>query len=100
MMVAAAIDLAGSWTTFWNSVSGSLGRFSSFMAIAGMLIVVGGIFMHLWERKRGGSPGYHKLIISLVIGGILSGPTIFIPVLLTLADFIVNAMASAFGSGK
>ena len=100
MMVATAIDLAGSWTTFWNSVSGSLGSFSSFMAIIGMLIVIGAIFMHLWERKRSGqSPGYHKMIIALVIGGILAGPNIFIPVILTLADFIISAIAAALHSG-
>lgn len=93
----SSVDLAGAWTTFWSSVSGSLKGFMSTLAIVGMLLVVGSIVMYVWERRRGGQANHSKVLWTMLIGGILAGPNIFIPGILTLADYVVNAIHSAIG---
>jgi RsiW-degrading membrane proteinase PrsW (M82 family) len=89
-----AIDLAGSWNTAWTAISGSLGAFSSLLAVIGTLLVVFAIVGYIWERRRGGGGNHSKLIYTLVIGAVLSAPGVVIPALLTAIDFIVNALLS------
>ena len=93
-----SIDLAGSWTTAWTAISGPLGSFSSLMAVVGTLLVVGGLVGYIWERRRGGGGSHSKLIYTIVIGAILSAPGIVVPVLLTVVDFVVNALISLLSS--
>lgn len=92
-----SINLAGSWTTFWTKISGSLGTFTNTLALVGMLLVVGAIVAYVWERRRGGQANHSKVLWTMLVGGILAGPNIFIPGILTLADFVINAFHSAIG---
>lgn len=89
-----SINLVTSWNTAWSDVSGPLSSFTNLMAVVGSVMVVFGIVGYLWERKRGGGGNHQKLIWTIVIGAILSGPSIMIPLLLTLIDYVVNAVIS------
>jgi hypothetical protein len=96
-----AVDLAGSWTTAWTAILGPLGNFSKLMAVGGTLMVVVGLFMYLWERRRSGGGGNHqKLIYTIIVGAILSAPGVMIPVLLTFVDYLVNAIISLLQSAS
>lgn len=90
------INLVTSWNTAWNDVSGPLSSFTNLMAVIGSVMVVFGVVGYLWKRKRGGGGNHQKLIWTIVIGAILSGPSVMIPLLLTLIDYIVNAVISIF----
>jgi hypothetical protein len=91
---AASINLAGSWSTFWASTSKSIGTLTTLLTTVGMLLVIGAILKYVWERRRGGGSSPTTLLWTLLVGGVLAGPDVFIPTILTLADDVINAISS------
>lgn len=85
-------NLAGAWSSFWGAISGSAGinNLTTILAIVGMLLIVGALVKFVWDKRRGGGGNSQAVIWTMIVGGILAGPNVFIPLLLTLADFIVN----------
>jgi len=94
ILAATNVNFAGSWTSLWAKISGTLGTLTTLIATIGMLLVVGSIIGYIWERRRGGS-NHSKLIYTLLIGGILAAPTFLIPAILHLVDFLVNTIGTA-----
>ncbi len=95
---ANQVDLAKSWSTVWTDVSGATGfsKFSSLLAIVGVLLVVFSIGRYLWQRRTGQSQHQHVLW-TLVVGGVLVLPDVLIPALLAIADVIINAIINILG---
>lgn len=95
IIATSSINFASSWTTFWSSISGSLGKLPTLLGIIGMLLVVAAILTYLWERRRGGGGGGHqKILWTILVGAILAAPSVVIPAILTIVDFIANVIAS------
>jgi len=93
--------LASDWTSFWSTVSSAsgMGGVIQLLAIVGVLLAVGSLVMWLWEiRKAGGFSGgraeksHHKLVFGFILGMVLAGPTIIIPVFLTLFGQIISGV--------
>jgi len=62
-----------------------------------MLLVVAAILTYLWERRRGNGGqggGHQKILWAIAIGMVLAAPDVVIPAILTIVDFIANALAS------
>jgi len=62
-----------------------------------MLLVVAAILTYLWERRRGGDGGkggHTKILWAIIIGAILAAPSVVIPAILTIVDFVANVIAS------
>jgi len=94
---AANINFAGSWSTFYHAISGSLGKLTTILGIIGMLLVVAAILTYLWERRRGGGDGkgdHTKILWAIIVGAILAAPSVVIPAILTIVDFVANVIAS------
>lgn len=95
IVAAANVNFAGSWRTFWSSISGSLGKLPTLLAVIGMLLVVAAVLTYLWERRRGGGGGGHsKILWTILVGAVFAAPSVVIPAILTIVDFIANAIAS------
>jgi len=97
IIATASINFASSWTTFWSSISGSLGKLPTLLGIIGMLLVVAAILTYLWERRRGGDGGkggHSKILWAIIVGAILAAPSVVIPAILTIVDFVANVIAS------
>jgi hypothetical protein len=93
-----SINLSGDWTSLWNPISSQLGPVMTILSWAGVLIVVGGVAKWAWDRKKG-MPGRHGGVLwALAIGALLAAPGVVIPIILGLADVVVNAIAGALGS--
>ena len=94
---AANVNFAGSWTTFWSSISGSLGGLTTLLAVVGMLLVVVAIITYIWERRRGatGGRGHSGVLWTIVAGMVLAAPNVVLPGVLTLVDFLANTISSA-----
>ncbi|MHB8318078.1 MAG: hypothetical protein ACYDEP_02430 [Acidimicrobiales bacterium] len=94
-------NLAGGWQTINNAIQSALGSgTTNLITLAGTLLVIVGVLGWLWERRKGGgSQGHQKLFWTIILGAVLAGPGLLIPIFLTLADFIVNAVANLLQGG-
>lgn len=98
ILAATNINFVGSWNQFWSAVSGSITGLVTLIGIVGMLLVVVGVLGYVWERRRGGGGGGHsKLGFTILVGAIAAAPTVVIPVLLTIVDFVANGLVSVLG---
>lgn len=89
----ALIDMASGWSQVWGAISSALGSSgTTLMTAIGVLIAVFSTVVWLWERRKGNGGGHHKLLYSLLFGALLMGPVIVIPIVLTIADYAVNAV--------
>lgn len=92
------VDLSQSWGKLWASASTSSG-FSELrwvLTVVGTIIVASAILRYIWDSRKGQGRRQHVLW-SLAIGAILVLPGVLIPVLLTLADAVINLIIGASG---
>lgn len=89
-------NLSGAWDRFWGIVTGSSGVDTLFtiLAIAGMLLIVGAVVKFLWEKRRGGGGNSQAMVWSIIAGGVLAGPSLLIPLVLRIVDFVINLVAA------
>lgn len=91
-----SIALADSWGKIWGAISGSFGGLATMLAIIGLFIILGSVGKWLWDKRKGGGGGMGKMAIPLLIGVILAGPGVIIPIFLRLLDFVVNGLIALF----
>lgn len=92
-VMAAKIDLSGSFQEFWDILKNSTGMSGilSLLQVIGVAIVVGALVKWVWDRRRGGGMGNSGAIWgSLLVGALLSSPILIIPIALTFLDAVVN----------
>jgi hypothetical protein len=94
-----ATTLAGDWSSFWGLISAASGMAGviKLLAIVGVILAVFSLIMWLWEIRKAGGFGnanrsHHKLIFGFILGMVLAGPNIIIPVLLTLIGQIISGV--------
>lgn len=83
-------NLASTWATFWNKISGPLGGLVTLMSFIGIVLLVYGIAKYFLDRRRGGA-NTGQLMWAIGVGALLVTPQVIIPLLLRLADLLVNA---------
>ncbi len=101
MLVAAAsgsANFVGSWHTFWNSLGGTgFGTVTKWVAIVGMILVVFAVGKYINDRRKGQRGNHIGLILTVVLGLILSDPGTFVGYLLSVVDGVANIFIHAFG---
>lgn len=99
-MIPMEVDLGGQWKTFWStfkSVSGA-DTFLTILGIVGLLVFIGSVIALLWQkfrRKGQQGGGLGKIGFAVLLAGVFCAPDFLIPIVLTIADLIANALASA-----
>lgn len=95
--MAGSVDLVSGWSSVWSSVTSAVGsKLTNLMTAVGVIIVVFALGKWLWERRRGGGGSHSGLIYSMAVGGLLAAPEVIIPVLLTIIDYVINAVVGVF----
>ncbi|HEX9229305.1 MAG TPA: hypothetical protein VF885_22125 [Arthrobacter sp.] len=91
-----AVNLAGSWTKFWNAITAGYPGITTMMSIIGVALVVFALVKWAWDRRRGGSMGQgaQPLWGALIPGAVLAAPTVILPILLQLLDWLANIVLS------
>jgi len=105
VLAAALPNLSADWTSFWNTVSAASGMSGvlKLLSIIGVVLAVGSLVGWLWEiRRQGGFRGaarsHHKLIFGFIVGLILAGPGLVLPIFLTFFTQLVNGFLSLLSS--
>jgi len=88
----AAVDLSGSWQTFWSAITQAAPQITGFMSVLGVAILLFSLVGYLWSRmRRQGSSDGGRLIWAVIVGATLAAPGVLFPLMLGLADMIANA---------
>lgn len=95
IFAANSVNLVTGWQTLWTAINNALGPLAALLTAVGAALIVVAILGWIWERRRGGGgAGHQKLFWTLIIGAVLASPDLLIPFFLTIADFIINAIAN------
>jgi len=97
--VPAPANLSSSWSTIWTTLSSSTGfsKLQWILTVVGVLLILGSILKFVWAKRTGGQGGHQHVMWTLFIGAILMLPDVLIPVFLTIADALINAIAGIAG---
>lgn len=95
-------DFETGWNTLWSTITAGVPNLATILAAVGALLIVIGLFGYLWKRRKGGqaTQGVDALIWVAILGAVLCGPAIFIPLLLKLLELIIGlvmAFLNLFG---
>jgi hypothetical protein len=89
------IDLTGSWNKLVTALSGgSVDKVLTFLSIVGVILVVASVGGYLWQRRRGGGGNHSGLLWAGLIGALLSAPKLVVPIILSILDFVIGALAT------
>ncbi len=98
MILESKMNLAGSWIKLWNPINSAAPKVLSLVAAIGVGIIVISVCKFFWDKRRGGGGNTQGLLFAVLIGAVLSGPNIILPLLLKLADAIVNVIMKFLGT--
>jgi len=96
---STTVNLSSSWSTIWTTLSNVTGfsKLQWILTVVGVFLVLGSILKFVWAKRTGGQGGHQHVMWTLFIGAILMLPDVLIPVLLTIADALINAIAGIAG---
>lgn len=96
-----AVNLSGSWDTLWNAITSGAGpQFTAILSVLGVGIVVVSLLGFLFGRLRKKTDNNGKLLIALAVGGVLAAPGVVFPLVLQLADLVINAIISLYNATR
>ena len=90
------VNFSGGWDTFWGAISAELGGVMTALTVIGTLLVVCSVLSWIWQKRRGGNAaqGLGGVFIFIFIGAVLAAPGLLIPGILSIIDWIANAIAA------
>ncbi|MGK3708556.1 hypothetical protein [Arthrobacter sp. IK3] len=92
------IDLTRGWDAAWASLTDGYPGLGSTLAFIGVAIVVLALFQWAWAARRGRGQGQAAKPVwgVMVIGSLLTAPTVIIPLLLGILSTVINIVFSLF----
>lgn len=101
--LATDVNLEGGWSGLWTAITNALPGITTLLTIVGVCLVAGAIIGFIMERRKGGGgfgggQGSSKLWWTLAGGAVLAGTNTVMPLLLKLADAVINFGIGVLGS--
>lgn len=92
-------DFEAGWTKLWSTITAGVPNLAVVLAAVGALLIVVGVLGYLWKRRKGGqaSQGIDALLWVAILGAVLCGPAIFIPIILKILELVVGLVMAIFG---
>lgn len=92
---ADKINLAGSWATFWSKLNqGTFGQVMVYVGWIGLGVLLASVIKFAWDKRRGSGGQTSALLWSAIVGAICAAPNFLFPLVLKLADLLLNAGAN------
>jgi hypothetical protein len=86
-----SVDLVGSWTKFWDVVSGAItGPVQTTITVIGVGLILFSIVKFLWDKRRGQGGKASPIWWTLIFGGVLIAPEVLLPLLLSILQWAIN----------
>lgn len=95
---ADKIDLGRGWDAAWASLTDGYPGLGSTLAFIGVAIVVLSLIQWAWAARRGRGQGQAAKPVwgALIIGSLLTAPTVIVPLLLGILSTLINIVLSLF----
>lgn len=97
------LNLVTAWNTLWTQLTSWAPGLGTFLAVVGLLVIVLAVGKWAWDKRRGNGGGSFPTM-ALIFGLLLAGPTIVVPVVLSILQLlfaiIVSAIAWVVNLGK
>lgn len=90
------LNLVTAWNTLWTQLTSWAPGLGTFLAVAGLLVIVITVGKWLWDKRRGGGAGGFPTM-ALIFGLLLAGPTIVVPVVLSIFQVLFAIVVSIIG---
>ena len=85
------MNLLSGWATLWGQVPAG---WRILLAAGGVLIIIVSIAIWLYKKRKGnGAPGGFPTFV-VVLGGLMAGPELLVPVLLLVATAVLTVGAA------
>ncbi|MCC3299798.1 hypothetical protein [Arthrobacter caoxuetaonis] len=95
---ADKIDLGRGWDAAWASLTDGYPGLGSTLAFVGVAVVVLSLMQWAWAARRGRAQGQAAKPVwgALIIGSLLTAPTVIVPLLLGVLSTLINIVISLF----
>lgn len=94
------INLKGSWDAVWSGITSSIPGLSILLSIFAVVMLSITLVLWFWQRRKNlGAGGSQALIGTAVAAAVFAAPDLIIPLLLGLADGILNFVVGLLQKG-
>lgn len=91
---STGLGLSAAWTNLWGRLTAWAPGLGTVMAVIGMAIIAFAVGKYFWDKRRGqGGQGFPWMLT--ILGLLLCGPTIVIPVVLTIVQTLFTIIVNA-----
>ena len=81
------LDLKSGWDKLWTTLTGGT-QIGTLLAAVGIAIVVGFLIKWFWDKRRGSGGKFPTMAV--ILGAVLAGPTLLVPVIITVVEAVIN----------
>jgi len=90
------LNLLNAWNTLWAQITSWAPGLGLILAVVGLLIIVFFVGKWGWDKRRGNGGGGFPTM-ALVFGLLLAGPTVVVPVILSILQVLFVVIVSGIG---
>lgn len=89
------LNLVTAWNTLWKQLTSWAPGLGTVLAVLGLGIIAWFVVKWLWDKRRGGQGGGGGFpTMALILGLVLAGPTVTLPIVLSIAQVIFVIFAN------
>lgn len=88
------LNLVAAWNTLWAQLTSWAPGLGTFLAVVGLLVLLLAVGKWVWAKRRGNGGGSFPTM-AIVFGLLLCGPTIVVPIVLSILQMLFAIVASA-----
>lgn len=89
------LNLVKAWNTLWSQLTSWAPGLGVILAVIGIAVVAVALSVWLYQKRKGGGKPFP--IAAIVVGLVLAGPSVVIPIFLSIIQVLFVVLANAIG---